>query len=285
MVVLVFVVCACLVAAGTAQAQSAREYKDLIYAIVDGKRLGLDLYMPAGVQRPPLLVWVHGGAWREGTKARVPTAFVERGIAMASLDFRQSTEARFPAQVHDIKAAIRYLRANAAQYGYRSERIAIAGTSSGGHLAALVGVTNGHGELEGNVGNNVDRSSSVQAIVDYFGAANLVTMLAQSSPTGLRPAIERLLGGGSAEQTRTLAESASPVSHVDRSDPPLLLLHGDRDSDIPIDQARELQGAYTKLGLDVQLHVVHGAGHGGHAFYSSPHLESVLAFLRRTIGR
>jgi acetyl esterase/lipase len=243
--------------------------------------------MPSGVQAPPLLVWVHGGAWSQGTKSQVPRAFVEHGIATASVDFRQSTEARFPAQVHDIKAAVRFLRAKAPTYGYRSEKIVIAGSSSGGHLAALVGVTNGHRDLEGTVGDYLKESSSVQAIVDYFGASNLVTILAQSTPFGLnmrRPALERLLGADP-EHARELAETASPVFHVDRTDPPLFLLHGDQDPQMPINQAHELHGAYEKLGLEVHFDVVQGAGHGGDVFYSPQHLKPVLDFIGRIVGQ
>ena len=152
-----------------------------MYARVDGKELAFDLYLPTGVPSPPLLVWVHGGAWTTGSKVSVPPVFVANGFAVASVDFRQSTEARFPAQVHDIKAAIRYLRANAPAYGYRADKIAIAGDSSGGHLAALVGVTNGHRELEGTVGDNPKQASSIQAIVSYYGASDLRTILAQST--------------------------------------------------------------------------------------------------------
>ena len=133
----------------------------------------------------------------DGTKADVPSEFVENGIASASVDFRQSTEARFPAMVHDIKAAIRFLRANAPEYGYRADRIAIAGASSGAHLAALVGVTNGNKELEGTLALR-QQSSAVQAIVSYYGASNLTTILTQSTPYGLgvrKPALQRLLGG------------------------------------------------------------------------------------------
>lgn len=270
-----------------AQAQSSRECKDVIYATVDGKELGLDLYMPTDVQGPPLLVWVHGGAWRSGTKERVPLVFVENGIATASLDFRQSTEARFPAAVHDIKAAIRFLRAKAREYGYRTDRIAIAGNSSGGHLAALVGVTNGHTELEGTIGNYLNHSSEVQAIVVYYGASNLMTILAQSTPHGLsvrRPALELLLGS-LPEDNRELAELASPVTHVDRNDPPVLLFHGDQDPQMPINQAHELHGVYQRMGLDVQFDVVHGAAHGGNIFFAPEHRDLALAFLRRTLGR
>ena len=213
--------------------------------------------------------------------------FVEHGIATASLDFRLSTEARFPAAVHDIKAAIRFLRANASEYGYRTDRIAISGSSSGGHLAALVGVTNGHTAMEGTVGDHPDQSSDVQAIVSYFGASNLTTILAQSTPHGLNvrePALTLLLGA-LPESAKELAELASPVFHVDRSDPPLLLVHGDQDPQMPINQAHELEGAYKQLGLDVSLDVVHGAAHGGDAFFSGDHLTRALEFLHRTIGR
>jgi acetyl esterase/lipase len=284
--VVVCTACASLVPL-PAHAQAARSYKDVVYATVDGKDLGLDLYMPAGVAKPALLVWVHGGAWRSGTKAKPPMAFVQNGIATASLDFRQSTDARFPAAVHDIKAAIRFLRARASEYGYRTDRIAIAGSSSGGHLAALVGVSNGQKELEGTVGNYVNQSSDVAAIVDYYGASNLTTILAQSTLFGLnmrRPALELLLGALPDAATR-LAELASPVVHVDRTDPPLLIFHGDQDPQMPINQSHELQGAYEKLGLDVYFDVVHGAAHGGDLFFSPDRVARAVAFLRRTIGQ
>jgi len=277
----------CLAVTVVASAQAPRQHKDLVYARVDGKTLALDLYLPAGVAAPPLLVWVHGGAWTTGSKAGVRPIFVQNGFAVASVDFRQSTEARFPAQVHDIKAAIRYLRANASTYGYRVDKIAIAGDSSGAHLAALVGVTNGHRELEGTIGDALNQSSGIQAIVSYYGASDLRTILTQSTPFGLnmrRPALERLLGA-LPDQTPELAALASPVTHVDSQDPPLMLLHGDQDPQMPINQSHELQAAYEKLGLDVTFRVVHGAAHGGDMFYSPPYVKPVMDFLTRTIGR
>lgn len=219
-------------------------------------------------------------------QANIPTAIVRSGCAVASVDFRQSTEARFPAQVHDIKAAIRFLRAKATTFGYRPERIAVAGLSSGAHLAALVGVTNGHRELEGTVGAHLDRSSSVQAIVSYFGASNLVTILEQSTPFGLnvrRPALDRLLGAQPGD-VPALAKIASPVAHVDATDPPLLLLHGDQDPQMPINQSHELEGAYQKWKLDVHFRVVHGAAHGGDEFWSADNQQLLAAFLQRTLG-
>jgi len=277
----------CLLTPCFALAQSASEHRDIVYATVDGKALALDLYMPAGKNSPPLIVWVHGGAWSSYDKKQYPKALVDSGFALASLDFRQSTEARFPAQVYDIKAAIRFLRAKAREYGYRSDRIAVAGASSGGHLAAMVGVTNGNKELEGTEGDYLKESSNVQAILDYFGASNLTTILAQSTPHGLdirKPALDKLLGG-QPETVPALAELASPVFHVDKNDPPLLLLHGDQDPQMPINQAHELQGAYEKLGLDVHFDVVHGAGHAGPMFYEPEHLKAAVDFLQRTIGK
>jgi hypothetical protein len=166
-------------------------------------------------------------------------AFVEHGYAMASLDFRQSGEARFPANVHDIKAAIRFLRAKSREYGYRSDRMAIAGSSSGGHLAALVGVTNGHTDLEGTVGAHLQESSSIAAIIDYYGASNLTTILAQSTPHGLsvrQPALDLLLGA-QPDKVPALAQLASPVAHVEGTDPHLPRRPGSADADQPVARA------------------------------------------------
>jgi acetyl esterase/lipase len=268
-------------------AQITPTHKDIVYAIVDGKELKLDLYMPASVKAPSLVVWVHGGAWRSGNKESVPKGFVENGFATASLDFRQSPEARFPAAIHDIKAAIRFLRAKASEYGYKAAHIAVAGSSSGGHLAALVGISNHNKELEGTVGNYLKESSAVQAIVDYFGATDLNTILAQSTPFGVnmrKPALELLLGE-LPEQNEDLAKLASPVTHVDKDDPPLLIFHGDQDPQMPINQSHELTGQYKKLNLDVHFEVIYGAAHGGEIFFSAEYLKMAIAFLNRTIKK
>ena len=256
--------------------------KDIEFAQVDGHHLKLDLYTPASKQTGPLVVWVHGGAWRTGTKAEMPLKrLVQDGGAIASVEYRLSTEARFPAQIHDIKAAIRFLRGAGAELKINTGQIVIAGASAGGHLAALVGVTNGHRELEGDVGDFDDQSSDVQGIISFFGAANLTTILSQSTPHGLSvraPALELLLGA-SPEKNIELARLASPVFHVDKTDPPLLLFHGDQDQQMPINQAHELEGAYTANELKVRFQVIHGAGHGGAAFYDEKRLAAIKVFL------
>lgn len=266
----------------------APAYQDIIYASPQGMDLGLDIYLPENVSSPPLVIQVHGGAWRFGTKeGGVPLDYVNNGYAVASLDFRQSTDAPFPAMVHDIKAAIRFLRANARQYGFDATRIAITGQSSGAHLALEVGVSNGHPELEGTLGNHLDTSSDVQAILSYFAASDLTTILSQSTPFGLgvrEPALELLLGA-LPEENESLAKLASPFYLVDANDPPLLLLHGDRDPQMPINQTLQMFGAYKEKGLDVTFDPVHGAVHGGPGFYDEEHLATALDFLNRTIGK
>jgi acetyl esterase/lipase len=229
---------------------------------------------------------VHGGAWENGNKSAMPMApIVERGFAIASLDFSPASKAPFPGQIHEIKAAVRYLRAQASRYGYDARRIGIAGASSGAHLAAVVGTSNGHAELEGALGDHRGVSSEVHAILSYFAATNLTTILAQSTPFGLRirePALTRLLGA-MPKDNEVLARLASPVFEVDADDPPLLLLHGDQDPQMPINQSHELEGAYGRLGLEAELNVVHGAAHGGDAFYSPDNVERVTAFLNATL--
>lgn len=276
-----------LVAAGAALAQSEPTVADVEYARAGDERLLLDLYLPRATGAP-LLVWVHGGAWQRGTKRDMPlAALVERGYAIASVEFRQADVARYPAQIHDIKAAIRFLRARAADYGYDAVRVGVLGASSGAHLAALVAVTNGHAELEGDLGAHRSESSAVQAAVSYFGASNLTSILKQSTPFGLRirePALQLLLGG-SPDEVPAVAELASPVFHVDAEDPPLLLLHGDQDPQMPINQSHELEGAYRAHGRDVGFIVVHGAAHGGEQFFDSARLDAVVEFLDRHLRR
>ncbi len=268
----------------TEPAPGYRRLTDIQYAEVDGHKLLLDLYLPDDVDRPPLIVWVHGGAWRRGSKQNMPLKrLVEDGFAVASIDYRLSPVAQFPAQAHDGKAAIRFLRAEQENYGYDARRIGIAGSSAGGHLAALIGVTNHHERLEGSVGEHIDQSSAVQAIVDYFGPTNFTTILEQSTPHGLGvriPAL-RLLLGGQPDDRPKLSRLASPVFHVDAEDPPLLIIHGDQDPQVPINQSHELHGAYKHHNLEVAFEVVHGGAHGGAAFFDEDRNALVKSFFDR----
>jgi acetyl esterase/lipase len=260
--------------------------KDVPYATVDGVQLKLDFYPSRKAGLSPLIVWVHGGAWRAGSKNAVPIeGLTEQGFSIASLDYRLSGSARFPAQTQDIKAGIRFMRANAERFRIDPRRIVIAGASAGGHLAALVGISDGVKTLDDPSMGNADVPSTVSAIVSLYGASNLQTILSQSTPHGLgvrEPALKLLLGG-LPDAVPELARSASPIAHVDPSDPPLLLIHGDQDPQMPINQSHELEGAYEQTGLDVTFHVLHGAAHGGKSFYEDQNLRLISDWIWKRI--
>ena len=281
-----FAVMACALQSAGA-AEPVRHLTNIPYAQVEGRTLGLDLHLPASTANPPLVVYLHGGAWSSGDKTQYPEFLVASGFAVASVDFRSSRVARFPGNVQDIKGAVRFLRAKAREFGYRADRIAISGASSGGHLAALVGTTNGAAELEGMEGDYLKESSAVQAIISWYGASNLTSILAQSTPFGLNvrePALKSLLGG-TPQEMPALAKLASPVTHVGAGDPPALLMHGNQDRQMPVNQTLELEAAYRRARLSVDTLILDSAGHGDRAFMDGEPAARAVAFLRQTIGR
>lgn len=264
-------------------------FRDLEFAKVGDRSLKLDLYQPSPLpsKTSPTIIWVHGGAWRAGLKDEVPVIrWRELGYAIASVQYRLSPEAQFPAQIHDIKAAIRFLRANAAKLHLDPQRFVIAGSSAGGHLAALTGVSGGLAALEGTVGEHLSQPSDVQAIVSFYGASNLQTILSQSTEHGLSvrvPALQLLLGGQPDAQPE-LAKLASPVAHVDATDPPLWLIHGDADPQMPPEQSDELQAAYKKANRPAKLEVVPGGKHGGAEFYTVKRLDRIARELKEVLS-
>jgi acetyl esterase/lipase len=260
--------------------------KDILYATTQEKELKLDLYKPEKSSDPYLIIWIHGGAWHSGSKENPPMDLVTRGYAMASINYRKTVEAKFPALIHDIKAAVRYLRAHADQYGYRKDKIILWGSSAGGHLAALAGLTNGNSYLEGTIGNDLKTSSHVQAVLDFFGPADLTTIMSQSTPHGVSvrgPALT-LMFGKPLDQAAEELKLASPVHHADKNDPPLFICHGDQDHQVPINQSIQLYGKYRELGLNVQLEYVHGAGHGGKGFSDPALIDKVDQFLKGVLN-
>ena len=260
--------------------------KDITYALTPEKELKLDLYLPNSTSNPYLVIWVHGGAWHSGSKENPPQDLVKLGYAMASISYRRTTEAKFPALIHDIKAAVRFLRSHANQYGYRGDKITLWGSSAGGHLVALAGLTNNHEGLEGKIGNDLATSSEIQVVVDFFGPTDLTTILSQSTPHGLNvrtPALA-LMFGKPLDQAAEELKLASPVYHVDAGDPPLFICHGDLDPQVPINQSIQLYGKYRELKLPAQLEYVHGAGHGGKQFSDPSLIQKVDQFLKKHLG-
>ena len=261
-----------------------RVKKDIEFAVVDGHSLKLDLYF-AESSDAPLVVWIHGGGWRSGSKAKCMVSWLaERGFTVASISYRLTDKAIFPAQIHDCKAAVRWLRANAGRYGYSTRKIAVGGSSAGGHLATLLGTTSGVDELEGDVGGNSGQSSAVNAIVDFYGPTDFI----QRTRTQPHKTIEegspvRLLLGGPGNEKVELARLASPAFHVTSDDPPLLIFHGSKDNKVLMGQSERIVNAYREAGLPVTLHVVDGAGHGGPEFFQGENRTRVVEFLKAHI--
>lgn len=257
--------------------------RDVVFATVDSQQLKLDLYLPQDAKQPPLVVFIHGGGWRNNSYKKCLTPWLtEHGFAVASIGYRLSDKAKFPAQVHDCKAAVRWLRAHADQYGYNADRVAAVGTSAGGHLALMLGVTGGQEELEGKVGRHPDQSSQVQAIVDYYGPSDFV-LRSQNQPNKTEkpgsPVYELL--GVAASKDQKLAKRASPAFHVSPDDPPLFIIHGEKDATVRLDQSERMVDEYRQAGLEVKLTIVPGAGHGGAVHFTAKYRKQVADFLSK----
>lgn len=252
--------------------------RNLEYAKVGEKSLKLDLYLPPKTEtKPPLLVWIHGGGWRAGSKNRVYPALLRltgEGYAVASVEYRLNGLKSHPEHTHDCKGAIRWLRANSAKYGYNAERIGVAGGSAGGHIVLMLGMTSGVKDLEGVVGGNLDQSSRVQAVANLYGVADFAEFAKKNGRfrTNDKKAIK-------------LYKSASPLSYLSKDDAPVMTFHGDKDRVVPVGQARLLHAGYKKLGLESELHVVEGAGHGGRKFSDSKRFKLLKEFFDRHLKR
>jgi len=259
--------------------------RDLEYARVGEKRLHLDLYLPEQSESPrPVVVWVHGGAWSGGDKSSTQAVgLVRHGYATASISYRLSGEAVFPAQIHDCKAAIRWLRAHAKEYKLDPDHIGVWGSSAGGHLVALLGTSGNVRELEGNVGGNLEYSSRVQAVCDWYGPSDLLTI--GDAPSDLRhnapDSPEAKLIGGAIHQHRDAARRASPTTYVTGDAPPFLIMHGDQDMVVPISQSETLYEVLRKAGVEVTYLPQKGAAHGGPEFVTLENLQLIREFFDR----
>lgn len=230
--------------------------KDIVYG--DHERQKFDLYTPKGDGPFPLVLWVHGGGWAAGSKDAPPVVLMTaKGFAVASMNYRFSQQAVFPAQIHDVKAVVRLLRANAEKYKLDPDRFGAAGASAGGHLVALLGTTGNVKELEGK-GGNEKVSSKVQAIVDVFGPTDMTSL----APGGAKNAVTQLFGGNAPDKA-DLYKLGNPIPHIDKDCPPFLILHGDEDKIVPLNQSELLKDALEKAKIPVEMVVVKGAGHDG----------------------
>ncbi len=236
--------------------------RDIEYGKGGGRPLLLDLYRqkdpPEG--KLPCVIFIHGGGWRGGDKGKAPVIqLVPRGYVGVSINYRLSGEATFPAAVEDCKCAVRWVRANAEEYGIDPDRLGVWGSSAGGPLSLMVGLADEEAGLEGD-GGNEDVSSRVQAVCSWFGPADL-TVGHDKFQGGAGQAPLAFLGGTYEEKTEAYVQ-ASPVTHASKDDPPVLMIHGDQDNTVPLDQSERMLAALEEAGVKSELIVVKGAGHG-----------------------
>lgn len=234
----------------------------------------MDLFLPgpASGKKIPVVVWIHGGAWIGGDKRPAPVPdLIKKGIAVAAINYRLSNEAVFPAQIHDCKAAVRFLRANADKYNLDKDKIGVWGMSSGGHLAALLGTTGDNPDLEGREGNP-DQSSKVQAVCDWCGLTDFTKV--KKTTWTKESSFYKLFGGTSDSKAKEL-KAASSVFHASNDDPPFLIMHGDKDKIVSLAQSQALNDSLQKAGVDSKLEIVKDADH---YFFRPDALQRVAEF-------
>lgn len=270
-------------------------YQDVAYTPTAGTQK-LNLYLPAGDGPFPVVVNIHGGGFKFGDRSMVGAvvgqALLDGGYAIASVDYRLSGEATFPAAVQDVKAAVRFLRANAAQYKLNPDQIVAFGFSAGGNLASMVGTTGDVAEFDDPALGNEGVSSRVQAVIDWFGPTDFGQMDEQAKAQGCgtsdqthstASSFESLYLGATVAESPELVQKANPISYITADDPPFLLQKGDQDCTVPVGQSQLLADALKAAGIDVRFDLLKGVGHGDSGstlvFESAENVQVVLAFL------
>jgi acetyl esterase/lipase len=255
---------------------------DLPYADSGNPAQRLDLFLPSkpATDKPlPVIVFIHGGAWHAGSKASgrgnvMP--YVGSGrYAGASVEYRFSQEAKWPAQIHDCKAAIRWLKGHAKEYNLDPEKIAVWGGSAGGHLVAALGVTGDVKELEGTLGKHLDQTSRIACVADYFGPTNLLTMgdFPSTMKHNAADSPESQLIGGAIQENKEQARNASPMTYLSKDDAPVFIAHGTADPLVPYNQSEIFAAALKENGVPVYVQTIQEGGHGG---FEGPKLNARL---------
>jgi acetyl esterase/lipase len=261
--------------------------RDIPYVTNGHEKQKLDLYLPA-VPKGPLFVSIHGGAWRAGSKSHADgLPLLAQGYVVASIEYRFSQDAVFPAQIEDCKAAIRWLRAHAKEYGYDPKRVTAWGGSAGGHLVAMLATTGNDKEFD--VGENLDQSSAIQCGIDLYGPTDFLHWKAPSDApmvqrSGPDSCLTQLLGG-LIEDKMELARKASPITWVTKDTAPLYIMHGTKDPLVGLDQSQMFTDKLKATGCEVTLDIVQDAGHGGQEFFAGERISHLLEFLNRHLAQ
>lgn len=268
------------------------KYLDLAYAPVS-KTQTLDIYLPNSGKGPyPVIITVHGGAFafgdNRGAELAVGLKGLERGYAVVGVNYRLSGEAVFPAAIEDVKAAIRFLRANAAKYGLDPDRFALWGSSAGGNLVSLAGTSGDVAVFKNPKLGNEKVSDRVQAVVDWFGPIDFAAMDGQFKASGIAGQVhdsadsfESKYLGAQITTVPDLVAKTNPATYIDAKDPPFFIQHGTADATIPTQQSRDFAAKLAKaMGAGkVFFETIEGAGHGGAQFETDTNLAKVLDFL------
>jgi acetyl esterase/lipase len=257
--------------------------RDVSYVAHGSRSQMLDVYVPDVATAPrPLMIWIHGGGWYSGDKSAPPgMGLLTRGYTVASIDYRLSSEAVFPAQIFDCKAAVRFLRAHSHDFDIDGTRVGVWGDSAGGQLASLLGTTNGRHDYEGLEGN-LGFSSDVQAVCDWYGPSDFLQATDITTGVGTT-AVKELFGGVITSHTDT-ARFASPAEQVEVGRtglPPFLIMHGDQDRLVPVHQSEILYQKLKLVGANVQLVILAHSGHGTGWFRNRDDLTMVYDFFDR----
>jgi acetyl esterase/lipase len=267
-------------------------HRDIVYSQTPQGKLLLDVYMPEATAGEPLpvILFLFGGGWEAGNRHQLQRFDLENyaleGFAVVTADYRYSRDATFPAQIEDVVGAIDWIRGAAAEYGLDSGRIGVTGPSAGGHLAALVGTANRPGEL--GFDEATKNFSGVQAVVDYFGPTDFLQgdahRMEDADPWNAEDSSVSKLLGAAIDTIPEEVESANPIAYIDGSEPPFLILHGDKDSLVPLHQSEILHQALLGAGVESQLIVVKDGDHGyGGEFFTEMPGDEMLAFFKRTL--
>lgn len=273
----------------------APTHKDVAYASTSSTQK-LDLYLPAGNGPFPVIINIHGGGFKLGDKGMVGDAigkaFLQAGYAIASINYRLSGEAIFPAAVQDAKAAVRFLRANAATYNLDPNKVIAFGQSAGGNIASMLGTTGDVAEFDDPALGNAGVSSRVQGVINWFGPNDFAQMDAQAKAQGCATSdqthnnadsFESLYLGAAVPTAPELVKRANPITYISNDDPPFLIQKGEQDCTVPVENTKMLADALRAAGNGVSYDLLSGVGHGDGStpvFESEANIQRILTFVK-----